>query len=423
MGHKCEYTSRLYINEDNHLIFETIANWKKESLDVSRWDIDENKYYYRFDNINFVSCGGWLVDFPNEYRRIPYYGGKEKVTLSEYYENENFYQGVIACWKEVTEYEIEFIKRNKPEYHYLIKKIDYVKNKLKCSTLFNLMIMWKQHPSEVETLAQKGLYNLALNKNLYKLSKSKKKTLVQALKQVNMDISLVYLQQWIKSKLDFSTFYLLKKYEKDSKYKLSRSLSVEEIKYCERKNFQVEEYIDMLFIANRLGKNIQDDYWHYPNNPFELHQRVVEEDMQLHMFKMKTELKLEMKYFDNISKIAKKNLNKPIELDNGYKLFIPTTVDEYVAAAEKLNQCIISSKYYKKVAKCQSLLFMIWKDNVPSSTVEISYDKKILQFYGDEHNRKKCKPTEYEENAFKKFLDTFIPKKVRIPRELKMLEA
>ena len=423
MGHKCEYTSRLYIDENNHLIFETIANWKEKSLDVSRWDIDENKYYYRFGNIYFVNCGGWIVDFPNEYRRIPYYGGKEKVELSEYYENASFYQGVIACWKTVSDYEIEFIKRNKPEYNYLINKIDYVNYKLNCNKLFNLMAMWKLHPSEVETLAQKGLYNLALNNNLYKLSKGKKKTLVQALKQVNQDVPLVFIQQWIKTKVDFSTFYLLKEHSKYSKGKLNRELSVEETKYCQRKNIQVEEYIDMLYIANKLGKNIEDDYWHYPNNPFEIHQRVIEEDEQLTMFKMKKNLEKEMIYFDNISKVAKKNLNKPIELDNGYKLFIPTTVEEYVAAAEKLHQCIVSSQYYKKVAKCESLLFMIWKDNKPSSTVEINYDKKILQFYGDEHDRTNCKPTDYERSVFEKFLDTFIPKKVRIPQELKMLEA
>jgi hypothetical protein len=55
---------------------------------------------------------------------------------------------------------------------------------------------------------------------------------------------------------------------------------------------------------------------------------------------------------------------------------------------------------------------MIWHDGKPSSTCEIDFDKKILQHYGNELNREDCKPSEFEQEAIKKFLATFKPKKV-----------
>lgn len=278
------------------------------------------------------------------------------------------------------------------------------------------MQMWKEHPSEVEALVQIEFYNLACNKNLYKLTPKKKKEVIGALKcfiehETNtIEPSLMTIQQFIKSGLQFDEWFEFMSW---NYWRTKGADSIELFRYCKRKGIDRSRYHDMLTMAANQGHDIEDDYWKYPNDPNAMHDRLLETKKELERIKEEQRLEREKIYWNELSVIQNKVLKNPVDLGNGYMLFMPTTYEEYHKAAELLHQCILAGSYYKKVAKGQSLLFMIWKDGEPSSTLELSYDNKLLQFYGNELNRNNCKPTEYEQEAIKQFLATFKPKKLK----------
>ena len=169
----------------------------------------------------------------------------------------------------------------------------------------------------------------------------------------------------------------------------------------------------MLSMASSQGHDIEDEYWKYPNDPHAMHDRLLQVKQELERIRKEQELEKEKIYWKELPVIQNKVLKHPVDLGNDYMLFMPTTYEEYNKAAELLHQCILAAGYYKKVAKGQSLLFMIWKDGNPSSTLELSYDNKLLQFYGNELDRNNCKPSEYEQEAITKWLINFKPKKLK----------
>lgn len=416
MAHHFQLMSRIYVNDKNHLILESDATWKDKRLDISRLDYDSGNFSYRFRNLHFVNTGGgWLIEYPGEENTCPYYGGRYTVEKEPYEECDKEFSGLLD-YSLMNSFEASEIIKKKPELKYLLNKLDYLNHPLTKLTTFKLMIMWKKHPLEVECLSAKGLYSLALNKNLYKLTPLKKKALIKRLNEVTTDdVTLQDIQSWLKNKISFDEFLEMKSINREFK---NNKLTWKEICYCKKKEYSYSNYRDMLFLVKEAGHNVNDDYWRFPSDPHNIHQRLLAEKNEMDkILKLKElEQKGELTIFSKLEKIKKKLKLKDIDIGNGYKLFMPTTAEQYIIAANNLHQCIVSNGYYKKVAKGETLLFMIWKDNVPSSTVEIGYDKTIKQFYGNELDRSNCKPTEYEENAFKKFLDTFIPKKVRVPR-------
>ena len=303
-----------------------------------------------------------------------------------------------------------------PEYKYLLKKTKFDGIRFNIFRLLDAMQMWKEHPSEVEALVSIEFYKLACNKNLYKLTPKKKKTIIGALKcfiehtTSSLEPSLLTIQQFIKSGLDFETWYA---YMCWNNWRSKDADSVETFKYCQRKNIDKYRYHDMLSMARAQGHDINEDYWKYPNDPNKMHDELLKVKEELNRIAREKELAKEKLYWNQLVKIAKKNkLDKGVDLGNGYTLFMPSTYEQYNMAAVELHQCILASQYYKKVAEGKSLLIMIWCNGKPSSTCEIDFSKRILQHYGNELNRNNCKPSEWEQKAIKQFLATFKPKKL-----------
>ena len=188
---------------------------------------------------------------------------------------------------------------------------------------------------------------------------------------------------------------------------------IETFRYCKRKNFERTRYHDMLSMARQQGHDVEDPYWKYPNNPEAMHERLLIVKNDLEKLAKEDERKKDIVFWDMLEAVKNKNLKNEVDLGNGYILFMPTTYEQYSEAATLLHQCILACGYYKKVAKGQSLLFMIWKDGKPSSTLEIDYAGKKLQFYGNELNRAHCAPSHYEKEAINKWLLNFKPKKLK----------
>lgn len=412
MAHKAEYYWRVE-NENQELIFYLDAKWKDKNLDVFKYNFTTNKIYYRWGNIDFYQLGGWLVQYPNERARYNYYG-REIIPLYPYLESKEWYEGLkygnLHEWIGADRLK-RLILECHPEYKYFLKKYNFESVFHKIPKLIDLMNMWKEHPSEVEALVSLGFFNVALNKNLYRLTKPKKQEIIRALKEfVGSDgnPSLITVQEYIKSGMKFEEWYAYKCWNS-----WRNGDSIETFRYCQRKGIDKTRYHDMLDMARNQGHDIEDEYWKYPNDPNAMHDRLLEIKLRLDKIEADKKHKKEQRYWNKLKEIQMKNLKEPLVLDGGYKIFMPTTYEEYKKTAEELHQCILAGEYYKKVAKGQSLLLMIWIDDKPRSTCEITYDGKIRQFYGNELNRNNCKPSEQEQVIMNQFLAKFKPKKLK----------
>ena len=421
MAHICDYYYTLQIENENELVLVAEARYLKRmdsqsyeySLDVYKYNITTRKAYAR-DNLIYNRLGGYLVNFPNE--KVKWYGEKYTVPKYSYHELFQRYAGIeYGILETPTEWIKERIIKCNPELKYLIKKIDFDAPRFNIWKLVNVMDFWKEHPSEVEALASRGFYNIATNKNLYRLSKPKKKAVIKALNNFNghiNDISLKEVMEFIKTGMSYQEWYSymcwnnwVSKKDRDS---------IEDYRYCVRKNIDKYRYHDMLTMAYNQGHDINDAYWRYPNDPNAMHDRLLQVKQELERIAKEKELEVEKAYWNQLEKIAKRNkLKNGIDLGNGYTLFMPYEYEQYKKAADELHQCILASKYYKKVARGSSLLIMIWHDGKPSSTCEIDFNKKILQHYGNELDRSNCKPSEYEQQAIQDFLSSFKPKKLK----------
>lgn len=426
MAHKCDYFLRFEIENENELVLINQACYKQDyeiqdykyKLDIYKYNLTTKKAYARYGNVHFVNLGGWLVDFPNEKCKTRYgyyYGYNSQIPLCDYEETSRIngleYGRLEMSYDRVK----ELFLKSKPELKYLLNKIDFDNPRMTIWKLLDLIDMWYLHPSEVETLAYLGFYNIATNKSLYRLGKAKKKEIINALKYFNSDrgmLSLITVQNFIKSGMKYEEWYTYmcwNNWRTQGRY----IDDVETFKYCQRKNIDKYRYHDMLTMAKNQGHDIEDEYWKYPNDPNAMHDRLLETKQELERIEREKEQEREKQYWMQLKKIAKRNkLDSGVDLGNGYTLFMPYEYEQYKKSADELHQCILASKYYSKVAQGKSLLIMIWHDGKPSSTCEIDFDKKILQHYGNELNREDCKPTEFEQEAIKQFLATFKPKKV-----------
>lgn len=410
MAHKARYDLRLEI-EDGDLVLINDASWKDYSLDIYKYNFTKNKYFIRWGNVDYNGCAGWLVSFPGEKTR--------------YWEQKLYPYQETQCWSGLEwgwfNYSQDIIKAKilkvHPEYKYLLNKVKYGGVRFSIHKLLACMQTWKEHPSEVEALVSLEYYQLACNKNLYRLTKPKQKQIIKAVKEFikgdsrSLEPSLKTLQSYCKSGLQFDEWYA---YMCWNNWCTNANLdSVETYRYCKRKNIDKFRYHDMLKMAQDQGHNIEDPYWKYPNNPNEVHDELVRVKLELDKIRQEKE---SAPYWIQLEKIAKRNkLKEGIDIGNGYRLFMPTCYDEYYLAATELHQCILASKYYKKVAEGRSLLLMIWHDGKPSSTCEIDFNKNIIQFYANERAGRtsdSIKPTEYEKAAMDQFLLNFKPKKV-----------
>jgi hypothetical protein len=426
MAHKCDYFLRFEIENENELVLINQACYKQDyeiqdykyKLDIYKYNLTTKKAYVRYGNVHYVNLGGWLVDFPNEKCKTRYgyyYGYNSQIPLCDYEETSRIngleYGRLEMSYDRVK----DLFLKSKPELKYLLNKIDFYNPRMTIWKLLDLIDIWYLHPSEVETLAYLGFYNIATNKSLYRLGKAKKKEIINALKYFNDDrgmLSLITIQNFIKSGMKYEEWYTYmcwNNWRTQGRY----IDDIETFRYCQRKNIDKYRYHDMLAMASNQGHDIEDDYWKYPNDPNAMHDRLLETKQELERIEREKELEREKQYWLQLKKIAVKNkLDSGVDLGNGYTLFMPYEYEQYKKSADELHQCILASKYYSKVAQGKSLLIMIWHDGKPSSTCEIDFDKKILQHYGNELNREDCKPTEFEQEAIKKFLATFKPKKV-----------
>ena len=114
MAHKCSYRDELTLI-DGMLACKVYAKYKDMELDVF-YELENGKKYVR-GNLSYEWLGGYLVDFPGETLKYRYTSGKYVVELQNYEET------TFVCNLSLEMVKVSEMLKLKPEYKYLISKI------------------------------------------------------------------------------------------------------------------------------------------------------------------------------------------------------------------------------------------------------------------------------------------------------------
>ncbi|EOZ2853499.1 PcfJ domain-containing protein [Listeria monocytogenes] len=389
MGHRCEYYSHLTLHGDE-IVNEVTAVYmpknKKSKSALVYEEHEDGTNYCRY--LYHSSMCGYVVVFPNE--PLNYYYGYAKQEVEDLTECRRL--GLTINWT-TKDADLKYIAKARPELKYLINKFDGT-----ATQFIDLVNKYKKNNS-IESLVELGLNNIALDKRLEKLSKKKKLEIINFIKinKVGAGANLTEILFCIKYKVELKD---IPKYaENHYNYKLTN--------YFIKNSINKYVYDDYIKMCKELNKNLKDEYWLYPSNFNERHNQVMDQLNRVREARrIAREKELERALIEKQKKILdvantlKKN-NKKI---NGYDIYIPSTIKDISNQADVLHQCLITCDYPSKVAKKQSVLVFIKKENKPIATAEISYQKKLLQFYGDERDRNNCKPNEEVTDVFNQWL-------------------
>lgn len=396
MGHYCNYCSEVTMHGDV-IVNEVTAIYSPKKGPTRRELVYEEhedgtnccRYLYRGSY-----AGGYLVLFPGETQYSSYYGD-----FTQIYEplTDCNRLGIYSSWPN-KENELKYISKVRPELKYLIKK--FIISGCNNPTYFIDLVNRYKEDSSIESLVEKGLLHVALDKRLTKLSKKKKVEIINFIrnKEYSKNISLSQILFCIKYNVEPTRENLWHYGEFHYNYKKANYFSNHVIT-----KGQYDDYIKM---CNRLHKNLKDEYWLYPADFNKAHDKVMKQIERIEKAKKKQEI-------DNIRAVGEflKSNNKNI---NGYDVYIPESYDDIQKQAKALNQCLITASYDKKVSELKCVLVFIRKDDQPIATAEIDYNKSLKQFYANEFDRSNCKPNQELHTILNQWLSSAIIKKPTI---------
>ena len=299
-----------------------------------------------------------------------------------------------------TEREKKIICDKYPAFRYVLNKWSGTR-----SQTMAVLKVWKEHP-EVELPLSLGYYDIIFCKSFYTM---KKEDLKKCYKYMNenrqLNLSITDLKIIVKHGEEVSDMYCR------AKMIMGRSVKISELKwilgqydkYYKNKSWSLRgDMADYKELCKYFHKDMKDEYWAHPKN---LRERVDDLRVQrenIRMLAMAEELKKKMTRYKKVIKQFE-GWDRVID---GYSIIIPKTVEQWQKQASVLNQCIIRMNYMDEVND-NYVLFFILKDDTPIATCEVTdlLEKKIGQFYADEHDRSNCLPTPEVRNAMLKYLD------------------
>lgn len=379
-----------YITADRKPCRIVKAKYKDMELDILYEDFETGKCYFRNLEFNYIS--GYLVSFPGEKIRHKY--------SSEFYIQE------LEPWQEVywdmhltkTYYrdEIDFyvLMENYPQYKFILQKLMKLSETyyISLEDIFGCMRLYNDYP-EMEHLICHEFFYLIGNVSIYRYSKKNKKIFMNYLLKNreyfshHNDLTVREILKCAKCNIKPEHHNFFKQYPDDvCKYLLKN----------DRWKLGENYYKDYKIMALEMGHNMNDPYWKFPNNLEEAHNKVMNEKIQLEINKNKEK--------ENKMIQAVKSLQKNNKTINGYDIFVANSTEQFVKASEVLSQCLMRANYIDRVIKQESIIVMIWNNNIPIATAEIDYKKQVKQFYGDEKDHTNCKPTEEVQNLFYSWL-------------------
>lgn len=393
MGHRCTFYSKLTLHGDQ-IVNEVTAIYAPKKgyvkTELVYEEHEDGTNYCRY--LYYSSHCGYVVTFPDEKINY-YYGCQQKQGYEDLGKCNRL--GLWLSWPTRNE-DLQEILKARPELKYLIQKYQGYNP----TQFIDLVIKYKKNPS-IESLVEKDLINIALDNRLEKLSKKKQLEVINFLKNNEheklFNIGLSQVLFCIKYKVS------VKDLDKYASNKYNYALTNYLIKQKQDKYY----YQDYIGMCKELNKNLKDEYWLHPNDLKKAHDKVMEElenkrKIEEALRKKEAQKKRE-KLLINFEKIGKHFSKLNATIDN-FNIYIPHDLSDVENQAKILNQCLITADYPSKVIRKQSILVFVKKDNQPLATAEISYKKKILQFYGDERDRNNCKPSEEVKSAFDQWL-------------------
>lgn len=428
MHHIEKFEEEVFI-EDARVTRVVYGIWKGNKVAVYLEDDDSN---YFIKNIGFVYMNGWLMSVPGEtYRQYGQSYTVKDEEWSKWPEPLNFHatHGQEELVKQMEELCIELY----PSFAYVVKKWKAITT----AQLMEALVVWKEHP-DVEFLLAMGFENIAFSPAFYRLGAAKKKVYCRWMREHPecYDISYKALQTICCHNLspeDWNAFqdFLTKANYYDRihiTYKIYKYLAAQIAKLPN--NYTpyeiVREYEDYKNMAIRAGHNLKEDYWRWPKNLVEAHNKVMEEVHRIEeaerIAREKAEAEEARKNAARLRALMKKFKDLP-ELVNGYSIFITTDYDVWRKQADVLHQCICAGGYYQKMLNGDCTIIFIQKDGLPVATAEILKSGKLNQFYADERSGEPggSLPSDEVKAAFNKWLET-VPKskfKTRKPRRKK----
>lgn len=306
----------------------------------------------------------------------------------------------IETYFQPTEREKKIICDKYPAFKYVLNKWSGTR-----SQTMKVLKVWKEHP-EVELPLSLGYYDIIFNKSFYTMKKEDLKKCYKYMSE-NRELNLC-----------ISDLKIILKYGEETadmycraKTILGRRVKMSELKwvlnqydtyYKNQTNSMRIDLEDYKSLCEYFHKDMKDEYWAHPKN---LKERVSELRVQrenIRMMQRAEELKKKMARYKRVIKRFE-GWDRVID---GYSIIIPKTVEQWQKQASVLNQCIIRMNYMDEVNK-NYVLFFILKGDTPIATCEVTnlLEKKIGQFYADEHDRSNCLPTPEVRNAMLKYLD------------------
>lgn len=403
--HKPIYEDRFEIDKQGNIVL--ITNARGRGYDVNHkltvnCEFDCLKTYedgkQKCRNLYFSIYGGYYVEYPQEY--YSYFNPTEKVKARGYEHFGETKSNVNLPSFGFTKADADLICKKYPDFKYVIQKWEGLHTKRE---MFEVLKVWKEHP-EIELPLSLGYVKVCFTKSFFKLDKNKLKTLYKFMfNNQGKDYGITDLNYILKHGLE--TFENVKRISRIMGHKVSAEMAdwADGILAGGYEQYHFgSDYHDYLEKAEYIGKDIKDPYWKYPKDFAKRAEMVKEQYANKKRMEDAQRAEKQLKeYLKRIGKFAGKQ--KRI---GRYNLFVPTTTQEWVTQAEKLHQCIIRMNYMDKLNENYILVF-IYKDGAPLATCEITdvMDKKIGQFYADEHDRENCYPDERTKALMYSWLD------------------
>ena len=335
------------------------------------------------------------------------YYGQEKAVEEEFDSCKK-----ISCFGSgnMTDEDRELVADLYPDFIYIMRKWMSTREKT-----LKALIIWKEHP-EIELLLSAGFEKIALNLMFWKYSERTRKKVCLFLRQnPQTSLSLKNIMIALKYKLSVQEIeeYILwdnSHYGLSVGYELYLYLKKQEMKMGHVDKWIKETYSDYKkSFANRLCfRNFKDSYWKYPKDIHAAHVQINNEinaayEAEQEELKRKR-LKDERNLLSRLGRVVKKYQGYNAVVD-GYSIGVTSSMKEWTKQAKALHQCIVSSGYYKGMAKREYLIVFIRKSDIPIATCQVKQNKKIGQFYADElGGLANSSPTEEVKNVFNKWL-------------------
>lgn len=197
----------------------------------------------------------------------------------------------------------------------------------------------------------------------------------------------------------------------DSKLYKLRELNL----YLMRKGIEFRFYKDYYDLCIKVGHDMSDPYWQYPNDFHKANQKVMAEYDNVK--KLNSKLK-----YDYLAEVLKGMEKEPMKI-GGYDVFITSDIDKIKKQCDTLYQCLIRNDYIGKVIQQEEILVFFWKDGEPKYTAEVLYNGKVGQFYGDERNRMTCQAPDEMRTYLDEFLKTIELKKRKVETKVKYFKG